>query len=81
MKGGNSKSDSRNSKLSVTKKPTKASKAAAKDPNKPKRPASAFFVFMRKVQKRTRNLMTSPFLRLVKKRMRMIRVTRRKTID
>ncbi|WZZ04413.1 hypothetical protein YC2023_090334 [Brassica napus] len=46
MKGGNSKSDSRNSKLSVNKKPTKASKAAAKDPNKPKRPASAFFVFM-----------------------------------
>ncbi|KAJ4889569.1 High mobility group B protein 3 [Raphanus sativus] len=48
MKGGNSKADSRNSKLSVNKKPTKASKGAAagKDPNKPKRPASAFFVFM-----------------------------------
>jgi len=36
-------------RLSVTKKPAKGAgrgKAAAKDPNKPKRPASAFFVFM-----------------------------------
>jgi hypothetical protein len=42
-------------RLSVTKKPTKGggggaaarkSGKAAKDPNKPKRPASAFFVFM-----------------------------------
>ncbi|KAJ4830967.1 hypothetical protein Tsubulata_049611 [Turnera subulata] len=35
--------------LSVSKKPAKGSKKAgkaAKDPNKPKRPASAFFVFM-----------------------------------
>lgn len=33
----------------MSKKPakaTRASKKAAKDPNKPKRPASAFFVFM-----------------------------------
>lgn len=37
------------SRLAVSKKPvkaTRASKKAAKDPNKPKRPASAFFVFM-----------------------------------
>lgn len=39
-------------RLSVNKKgggaskPRKSSKKAAKDPNKPKRPASAFFVFM-----------------------------------
>ncbi|KAK3232010.1 hypothetical protein Dsin_003891 [Dipteronia sinensis] len=50
MKGGKSKADARSTKLSVNKKPTKApaKKAgkAAKDPNKPKRPASAFFVFM-----------------------------------
>ncbi|XVF35819.1 hypothetical protein REPUB_Repub19eG0003600 [Reevesia pubescens] len=49
MKGGKSKSDTR-SKLSVNKKPAaksgKKSGKAAKDPNKPKRPASAFFVFM-----------------------------------
>lgn len=30
----------------ATKSGRKASKKAAKDPNKPKRPASAFFVFM-----------------------------------
>ncbi|EOA37190.1 hypothetical protein CARUB_v10010586mg [Capsella rubella] len=49
MKGGKSKAETRSSKLSVTKKPAKGAgrgKAAAKDPNKPKRPASAFFVFM-----------------------------------
>ncbi|KAI5590232.1 hypothetical protein BDE02_05G215700 [Populus trichocarpa] len=55
MKGGRSKSDTKSAKLSVTKKPTKGgggaaaarkSGKAAKDPNKPKRPASAFFVFM-----------------------------------
>ncbi|KAJ0247729.1 High mobility group B protein 2 [Hirschfeldia incana] len=49
MKGGKSKTETRSSKLSVAKKPAKAAgrgKAAAKDPNKPKRPASAFFVFM-----------------------------------
>ena len=50
MKGGKSKSDAKSSRLAVTKKPTKAAgkKAgkAAKDPNKPKGPASAFFVFM-----------------------------------
>ncbi|XP_022769399.1 high mobility group B protein 2-like [Durio zibethinus] len=50
MKGGKSKSDTKSSKLSVNKKSTtkagKKSGKAAKDPNKPKRPASAFFVFM-----------------------------------
>ncbi|KAJ6931698.1 high mobility group B protein 3-like [Populus alba x Populus x berolinensis] len=54
MKGGRSKSDTKTTKLSVNKKPTKGGGAAAarksgkaaKDPNKPKRPASAFFVFM-----------------------------------
>ncbi|KAJ9165849.1 hypothetical protein P3X46_020673 [Hevea brasiliensis] len=50
MKGGKSKSDTKAAnRLSVNKKPAKASKKsgkAAKDPNKPKRPASAFFVFM-----------------------------------
>ncbi|GMI89801.1 high mobility group B3 [Hibiscus trionum] len=50
MKGGKSKSVTKNAKLSVNEKPTKKagkkSGKAAKDPNKPKRPASAFFVFM-----------------------------------
>ncbi|XWS26019.1 hypothetical protein CRYUN_Cryun27aG0117800 [Craigia yunnanensis] len=50
MKRGKSKSDTKSAKLSVNKKPTpkggRKSGKAAKDPNKPKRPASAFFVFM-----------------------------------
>ncbi|GLT94528.1 hypothetical protein SLE2022_122650 [Rubroshorea leprosula] len=52
MKGGKSKSDTKSTKLSVNKKGAATTKApkksgkAAKDPNKPKRPASAFFVFM-----------------------------------
>ncbi|XP_010539785.1 PREDICTED: high mobility group B protein 2-like [Tarenaya hassleriana] len=47
MKGGKSKTDTRSSKLSVNKKPAKGGRGkAAKDPSKPKRPASAFFVFM-----------------------------------
>ncbi|XP_022743226.1 high mobility group B protein 3 [Durio zibethinus] len=50
MKGAKSKSDTKSAKLSVNKKPItkggKKSGKAAKDPNKPKRPASAFFVFM-----------------------------------
>ncbi|GMI82427.1 high mobility group B2, NUCLEOSOME/CHROMATIN ASSEMBLY FACTOR GROUP D 02 [Hibiscus trionum] len=50
MKGGKSKSDTNSDRLSVNKKSTakavKKSGKAAKDPNKPKRPASAFFVFM-----------------------------------
>ncbi|KAK6922502.1 High mobility group box domain [Dillenia turbinata] len=56
MKGAKSKSTKVDSKLSVkkgvaSKKPTKKEKAAAKDPNKPKRPASAFFVFMEEFRK------------------------------
>ncbi|KAK4489897.1 hypothetical protein RD792_000544 [Penstemon davidsonii] len=52
MKGGKSKADSRKgeSKLAV-KKQTKKEKQAAKDPNKPKRPPSAFFVFMEDFRK------------------------------
>ncbi|XP_010534225.1 PREDICTED: high mobility group B protein 2-like [Tarenaya hassleriana] len=47
MKGSKSKTETRSSKLSVNKKPAKGGRGkAAKDPNKPKRPASAFFVFM-----------------------------------
>ncbi|KAL9306811.1 putative chromatin remodeling & transcriptional activation HMG family [Arabidopsis thaliana] len=46
MKGAKSKAETRSTKLSVTKKPAKGAKGAAKDPNKPKRPSSAFFVFM-----------------------------------
>ncbi|KAH1065876.1 hypothetical protein J1N35_030863 [Gossypium stocksii] len=50
MKGGKSKSDTKSSRLAVNKKSSakagKKSGKAAKDPNKPKRPASAFFVFM-----------------------------------
>ncbi|KAB1203528.1 HMG1/2-like protein [Morella rubra] len=62
MKGAKSKSESKraDTKLSVNKKggaSTKAGRAstkkgkAAKDPNKPKRPASAFFVFMEEFRK------------------------------
>ncbi|KAA8547591.1 hypothetical protein F0562_004020 [Nyssa sinensis] len=62
MKGGKSKAETKkpDSKLSVkkrgagsekvSKKPVKKGKAA-KDPNKPKRPASAFFVFMEEFRK------------------------------
>ncbi|XP_059623339.1 HMG1/2-like protein [Cornus florida] len=62
MKGGRSKAETKktDSKLSVkkrgapsekaSKKPAKKGKAA-KDPNKPKRPASAFFVFMEEFRK------------------------------
>ncbi|KAK9270187.1 hypothetical protein L1049_025763 [Liquidambar formosana] len=61
MKGAKSKGDTKkaDTRLSVKKggaakagkKPTKKEKAAAKDPNKPKRPASAFFVFMEEFRK------------------------------
>ncbi|KAL8487083.1 hypothetical protein ACS0TY_023213 [Phlomoides rotata] len=52
MKGGKSKADSRkdDSRLAV-KKQTKKEKNASKDPNKPKRPPSAFFVFMEDFRK------------------------------
>ncbi|XP_038715542.1 high mobility group B protein 3-like [Tripterygium wilfordii] len=48
MKGGRSKAEPKNAKLGLNKKGKAVSKSgkAAKDPNKPKRPASAFFVFM-----------------------------------
>ncbi|KAL8523748.1 hypothetical protein ACS0TY_013642 [Phlomoides rotata] len=47
MKGGKSKANSEkgDSRLAVRKQ-SKKEKKAAKDPNKPKRPLSAFFVFM-----------------------------------
>ncbi|TKY75333.1 HMG1/2 protein [Spatholobus suberectus] len=60
MKGGKSKTESKraDAKLAVNKKgaATKARKPtgkgkAAKDPNKPKRPPSAFFVFMEEFRK------------------------------
>ena len=54
MKGGKSNTKKADSKLAVNKKPakaTRASKKAVKDPNKPKRPASAFFVFMEEFRK------------------------------
>jgi len=58
MKGGRSKAEPKKAdpKLAVkkgaaaAKKPAKKAKAA-KDPNKPKRPASAFFVFMEEFRK------------------------------
>ena len=60
MKGAKSKSDSKKSdnRLSVKKREAPAAKKSpvkkakeAKDPNKPKRPASAFFVFMEDFRK------------------------------
>ncbi|XP_028110523.1 high mobility group B protein 3-like isoform X1 [Camellia sinensis] len=62
MKGGRSKTETKrtDSKLSVKrgapsekagKKPAVKKGKAAKDPNKPKRPASAFFVFMEEFRK------------------------------
>ncbi|KAJ8545119.1 hypothetical protein K7X08_017702 [Anisodus acutangulus] len=52
MKGGKSKAKA-DTKLGVRKKATESKKAkkAAKDPNKPKRPPSAFFVFMEEFRK------------------------------
>ncbi|XP_075516050.1 HMG1/2-like protein [Primulina tabacum] len=52
MKGGKSKAESKKAdgRLAV-KKQTKKEKQAAKDPNKPKRPPSAFFVFMEDFRK------------------------------
>ncbi|KAK4275048.1 hypothetical protein QN277_018190 [Acacia crassicarpa] len=61
MKGDKSKAESKkaDTRLAVNRKGAAASKAvgkpikgkAAKDPNKPKRPASAFFVFMEEFRK------------------------------
>ncbi|CAM8876446.1 unnamed protein product [Rhodiola kirilowii] len=52
-KSGTAKSDSRLSvkKGAGTQKTSKASRKAAKDPDMPKRPASAFFVFMEDFRK------------------------------
>ena len=51
MKGAKSKAKA-DTKLGVRKKAeTKKGKNAAKDPNKPKRPPSAFFVFMEEFRK------------------------------
>ncbi|KAK6160834.1 hypothetical protein DH2020_004215 [Rehmannia glutinosa] len=65
MKGGKSKAGSRkadskticdvNIRLAV-KKQTKKEKKAAKDPNKPKRPPSAFFVFMEDFRKQYKEM-------------------------
>ncbi|KAG6608639.1 hypothetical protein SDJN03_01981, partial [Cucurbita argyrosperma subsp. sororia] len=55
MKGGKSKTESMkpHAKLAVKKGAAKkGSKKAGKDPNKPKRPASAFFVFMEEFRKK-----------------------------
>ncbi|GAA0187115.1 hypothetical protein LIER_34403 [Lithospermum erythrorhizon] len=47
MAGAKANARGHDSKLAVTNKPMKGRKAkAVKDPNKPKRPPSAFFVFM-----------------------------------
>ncbi|PON90475.1 High mobility group box domain containing protein [Trema orientale] len=57
MKGAKSTTKRTDTKLAVNKKAgavtkgRKASKKAVKDPNKPKRPASAFFVFMEEFRK------------------------------
>ncbi|PON34295.1 High mobility group box domain containing protein [Parasponia andersonii] len=57
MKGAKSTSKRTDTKLAVNKKAgavtkgRKASKKSVKDPNKPKRPASAFFVFMEEFRK------------------------------
>ncbi|KAB5512716.1 hypothetical protein DKX38_005194 [Salix brachista] len=55
MKGSRSKTDSRTNDAKLKRKGagagTKASRKTAKDPNKPKRPASAFFIFMEDFRK------------------------------
>ncbi|XP_041018560.1 HMG1/2-like protein isoform X2 [Juglans microcarpa x Juglans regia] len=55
MKGGKSKADTRKTDSRLKSKDAgvgkRQSKKAAKDPNKPKRPASAFFVFMEEFRK------------------------------
>ncbi|XP_078439925.1 HMG1/2-like protein [Wolffia australiana] len=58
MKGGKAKAETKKAdgRLAVKRKGTERaaslkSKKAAKDPNKPKRPASAFFVFMEEFRK------------------------------
>ncbi|XP_051126519.1 HMG1/2-like protein [Andrographis paniculata] len=58
MRGGKSKasgSSKADSRLAVRKQ-TKKEKKAAKDPNKPKRPPSAFFVFMEDFRKQFKEM-------------------------
>ncbi|CAI9296326.1 unnamed protein product [Lactuca saligna] len=51
MKGGKSSGATRKADTKLAVKKTAAKGKAAKDPNKPKRPASAFFVFMEDFRK------------------------------
>ncbi|KAL1535169.1 high mobility group box 3 [Salvia divinorum] len=51
MKGGKTKADSKRSESGLGVKKSKKDKKAAKDPNKPKRAPSAFFVFMEDFRK------------------------------
>ncbi|KAI3778457.1 hypothetical protein L2E82_07765 [Cichorium intybus] len=51
MKGGKSSGATRKADPKLAVKKTAAKGKAAKDPNKPKRPASAFFVFMEEFRK------------------------------
>nr|KAJ0213609.1 hypothetical protein LSAT_V11C400209550 [Lactuca sativa] len=51
MKGGKSSGATRKADTKLAVKKTTAKGKAAKDPNKPKRPASAFFVFMEDFRK------------------------------
>ncbi|KAI3734495.1 hypothetical protein L6452_13965 [Arctium lappa] len=51
MKGGKSSGATRKADTKLAVKKTAAKGKAAKDPNKPKRPASAFFVFMEEFRK------------------------------
>ncbi|KAL1561490.1 HMG1/2-like protein [Salvia divinorum] len=51
MKGGKTRAVSKKSESKLGVKMSKKDKKAAKDPNKPKRPPSAFFVFMEDFRK------------------------------
>ncbi|XP_076889869.1 HMG1/2-like protein isoform X2 [Bidens hawaiensis] len=51
MKGGKSTGAAKKTDVKLAVKKTAAKGKAAKDPNKPKRPASAFFVFMEEFRK------------------------------
>ncbi|KVH87721.1 High mobility group (HMG) box domain-containing protein, partial [Cynara cardunculus var. scolymus] len=51
MKGGKSSGGTRKADTKLAVKKTQAKGKAVKDPNKPKRPASAFFLFMEEFRK------------------------------
>ncbi|CAI0421801.1 unnamed protein product [Linum tenue] len=51
MKGGKSKADGKSTDAALKPRAAGRSKKAVKDPNKPKRPPSAFFVFMEEFRK------------------------------